>query len=71
VNIGDFRLWRSSVICWCAFALFTFLTILWQVVDIKAYPHMERDWLILTVGSGTIAFLFFVLAIRATKQKKV
>ena len=70
MKIGNFRLWRSPAVCWWSFSLFSVLTVIWQVVDVKPYPDMQRDWLVLTSVCGIAAFVFFVLGIRATRQRR-
>lgn len=44
--------------------LFGALTLALQVVDVKPYPNMKRDYLIGTIGFGVATFLFLLLAIR-------
>ena len=69
-NTGDSKLWRSPIVCWWLFFLFSVLTIICQVVDVKPYPNMQRDWLINTAVSGGLALVFLILGIRANRQRK-
>jgi hypothetical protein len=63
------RIWRSPVICWSLCVLFTVLTIMWQLVDVKPYPGMRRDYLTGTVLFAAAAIAFLVLARRVAKHK--
>jgi hypothetical protein len=69
MSVGDFRLWRSPAVCWWSFALFAVLTITWQLVDVKPYPNMYRDWLVGTLVFGAAAVASFVLACRAKRRR--
>lgn len=69
MSIGDFRVWRSPAVCWWLFALFAVLTIIWQLVDVKPYPNMYRDWLIGTIVFGGASAVSFILARRARKWR--
>ena len=68
MKTGDLRFWRSSMVCWALFSLFTVLTLIWQTVDDMPYPHKERDDLVGTIGFGGLAVGFFVLALRDKKS---
>ena len=72
MSIGDFRFWRSSVVCWTLFGVFAALTTMWQLVDVKPYPHMYRDWLIGTIawGSATGVFLIFACYTKKWRSEK-
>jgi hypothetical protein len=70
MKTGDFKLWRSPAVCWWLFGLFSILSVLWQIFDIKPYPEMERDRFILTSICGVAAVLFVLLGVRATKQRR-
>ena len=70
MKTGDFKLWRSPVVCWWLFALFCVLTVIWQIITVKPYPDMQRDWLILTFGCGGAAFSFLIMGIRASRQRR-
>jgi hypothetical protein len=70
MKMGNFSLWRSRAVCWWSFALFSALTIVWQFIDVKPYPHMQRDLAILTGGCATAALLFLILAVRATRKRE-
>ena len=65
MKTGDFRFWHSRIICWWLFALFAVLTIIWQLIDVKPYPHMNRDFLTGTIVLGGLTVGFFILARRA------
>jgi apolipoprotein N-acyltransferase len=69
MKIRDLRLWRSPAFFWCMFALSVSLTIIWQLVDVKPYPHMYRDWLVGTIVFGIAAVASFIFACRAKKLK--
>ena len=70
MNFEDFKLWRSPVICRILSGFFAALTILWQFVDAKPYPHRYRDWVAGTVIFAGAAIVFFVLACRAGNRTK-
>ena len=48
--------------------LFGVLTICWQLVDVKPYPNMQRDYLVGTIGFGVASALFLILALRARRR---
>jgi hypothetical protein len=67
MRIGDFRVWRSTTVCWGLFALFVVLTIIWQLIDVKPYANMHRDWLIGTIVFSCASAVSFIFARRARK----
>jgi hypothetical protein len=69
MKIRAFRLWRSPTFYWCLFALFVYLTIIWQLVDVKPYPDMYRDEVVGTAVFGAGALASFILACRAKRRK--
>ena len=70
MKTGTFKIWRSPLICWSLFVLFTALTIIWQLADVKPYPNMRRDYVIGTVAFVGATLVFLLLARRAAKQNK-
>jgi hypothetical protein len=69
MKTGDYKLWRSPLVCWWLFLLFSVLTIAFQIIDVKPYPNRERDSLINTAVCGGLAVAFLLLGIRANRQK--
>jgi hypothetical protein len=69
MKIGDYRVWRSPAVCWCAFAFFAVFTVLLIVVDVRPYPGQQRDRWLSTLGSGAAALGSFLAAVRAAKNK--
>jgi hypothetical protein len=71
MKTGALKVWHSSVICWSICVLFGVLSILWQVVTVKPYPDMERDYFIGTIAFGIGTLLFFGLALRARRRNRL
>jgi hypothetical protein len=65
---GTLKLWQSPTVCWSGCILFGALTFIWQVVDVKPYPNMHRDYFIGTVVFGAASLLFLFLALRARRR---
>lgn len=63
IKPSDFR---SPIICWALFVLFSFMFVIYQLVDVVPYPHMRRDWLIgsLIIGGAALGFLWLALSFR-------
>ena len=68
MKLGTLKVWQSQAVCWSICAIFGVLTLVWQVLDVKPYPHMQRDYLIGTIGFGAAAVLFLVLAVCARRR---
>jgi len=69
MKTGDFKLWRSPVVCWMLFALFFVFLVLVQTVTTVPYPNSARDELILSLTSSVGAIVSFVFARRASKLR--
>ena len=63
------RICRSAMIRWCFFVLFLSLAVMWCAADVKPYPAMKRDWAAGFFVQLGLAALFFVLAMRAKREK--
>lgn len=68
MKAGTLKVWQSPAICWSCCILFAALTLIWQVVDVKPYPNMQRDYLLGTVAFGAATVLFLFLAFRARRR---
>jgi hypothetical protein len=64
----------SPIICWSLCGLFSFLFIIYQLVDVVPYPQMKRDWVIgsLVLAGAALGFLWLALAShrKASRQRK-
>jgi hypothetical protein len=70
MKIAASKFWRLPIFYWCLFALFVYLTVIWQLVDVKPYPNMYRDEIVGTVLFGSGALASFILACRAKRRKR-
>jgi hypothetical protein len=70
MRIRAARFWRSPSLYWCSFALFVYLTVIWQLVDVKPYPSMYRDQIVGTIVFGVGVMGSFLLACRAKRRKQ-
>jgi hypothetical protein len=65
------EVWKSQVICWSLFLMFSVLAAAWGFVSIEATkPFTETELLVLRVFvavCGLLAIGFFGLAVRARK----
>ncbi len=63
----------SPIIRWTLFGLFSFLFIVYQLVEVVPYPQMKQDWMIgsLIFGSTALGFLWLELsAQRKIRQRE-
>jgi hypothetical protein len=74
MRTGDFKLWRSPVVCWALSVFFLVLAGVWFVVGSqapnKSHPEGQRYLLAFAGVSASVAVLFFVLGLRAIRKRE-
>ena len=72
MRVGNFKLWRSQIVCWSLFVLFSVFAAVWFYVGrepTKSYTEPQRLALLVAGAvSAFVAVLFFILAWRAKIQ---
>ena len=74
MRFGNFKFWRSQILCWSLFALFLAVAMRSSVIGSQepSKSHSASDlhaYLLVGAVSGFIAVVFFILALRAKIQK--
>ena len=76
MRVGDFKLWRSAIVCWSCFVAFSVISFLLNRAR-TIHPMMldddledyERGVIIWTVVVTLLAAGSFVLALRVSKRR--
>jgi integral membrane sensor domain MASE1 len=67
------EVWRSQIVCWSLFVMFSILAVAWGFVSIEATkPFTQTELFVLRVLVaifGLLAIWFFILAIRTGRKK--